>query len=89
MTSGEELDVESDRWRRVEQLCHSALKIPADQRSAFLKDECQNDEELRQEVESLLSYESSAVEFIENPCFPTRVRLSSLSSRLLLMWLLG
>ncbi len=66
--------MESDRWRRVEQLCHSALKIPTDQRSAFLKDECQNDEELRQEVESLLSYESAAAEFIESPAFDVAAR---------------
>ena len=67
--------MEPERWHRVEQLYHSALKIATEQRSAFLKDECQNDEELRQEVESLLSYESSAAEFIESPAFEVAARL--------------
>ena len=67
--------MEPERWQRVEHLYHSALKIAADQRSAFLKDECQNDEELRQEVESLLSYENSAAEFIESPAFDVVARL--------------
>jgi eukaryotic-like serine/threonine-protein kinase len=66
--------VEPERWQRVEYLYHSALKIAVDQRRAFLKDECQNDEELRQEVESLLSYESSAAEFIESPAFDVAAR---------------
>ncbi len=64
-----------DRWRRVEQLYHSALKIPLEQRRAFLKDECQGDDELQKEVVSLLSYESSAAEFIESPAFDVAARL--------------
>jgi len=67
--------VEPERWRRVEQLYHSALKIAAEQRATFLKVECQDDEELREEVESLLSYESSAAEFIESPAFDVAARL--------------
>jgi hypothetical protein len=47
--------MESKRWRRVEHLYHSALRVPADQRSAFLKNECPDDPELQKEVESLRS----------------------------------
>src|SRR5215475_4611725 len=61
--------MEPERWRHVERLYHSALKIAADQRAGFLKDECKDDEELRKEVESLLSYEDSAADFIESPAF--------------------
>src|SRR6476659_3769271 len=67
--------MESDRWRRVSRLYHSAAKIPADRRSAFLEEHCQDDEELRKEVASLLSYESSAAEFIESPAFDVAARL--------------
>src|SRR2546426_1656595 len=67
--------MEPERWRRVEQLYHSALKVVADQRATFLQNECQDDEELREEVESLLSYESSAAEFIESPAFDVATRL--------------
>ncbi len=64
-----------DRWRRVEWLYHSAAKIPAERRAAFLEAHCQDDEELRKEVASLLSYESSAGEFIESPAFDVAARL--------------
>jgi len=67
--------MEPERWRRVEQLYHSALKIAADQRTTFLKAECRNDEELREEVESLLSCEESAAGFIESPAFDIAARL--------------
>jgi eukaryotic-like serine/threonine-protein kinase len=64
-----------ERWRRIEQLYHSALKVAPDQRSTFLKAECGEDDALRKEVESLLSYEKSAAEFIESPAFDVAARL--------------
>ena len=48
---------EPERLRRVEELYHSALRIAADQRTGFLKNACQGDAKLYQEVESLLAYE--------------------------------
>src|ERR1700675_754191 len=56
--------VESERWLRVEELFHSALRVAADQRAGFLKNACQGDAKLCEEVESLLAYESSAQEFM-------------------------
>src|SRR5215469_415243 len=67
--------MEPDRWHRLEQLYHSALGLQAHQRAVFLKDECQDDEELRKEVESLLSYESSAAGFIESPALSVAAKL--------------
>jgi serine/threonine protein kinase len=67
--------VKSERWRRLEQLYHSASRIPSDQRAAFLEEQCQGDDALRQELTSLLSYESSAAEFIEVPAFDVAARL--------------
>src|SRR5437899_356725 len=55
----EALPMGPDRWHRVEQLYHSALKIPLEQRRAFLKDECQDDEELHEAVVSLSTYKDS------------------------------
>jgi hypothetical protein len=54
------------RWRRIESIYHSALERDAGQRSAFLDDQCQGDETLRREVESLLSQEGS---FLEHPAW--------------------
>jgi serine/threonine protein kinase len=61
--------MEAERWQRVETLYHSALRIPADQRVAFLEDSCAGDTSLREEVESLLARESEAVDFLEDPAF--------------------
>ncbi|MGA7849099.1 MAG: protein kinase [Terriglobales bacterium] len=66
---------EPERLRRVEELYHSALRIAADQRTGFLKNACQGDAKLYQEVESLLAYESSAEEFMGTPAFEVAAKL--------------
>src|SRR5215470_10666365 len=58
--------IESERQRRAEELFHAALRLPASERAAFLRNAC-FDGELRAEVESLLAYESAANQFIEQP----------------------
>jgi serine/threonine protein kinase len=67
--------VEPERLRRVEELYHSALRIAADQRAGFLKNACQGDAKLCEEVESLLAYESSAEEFMGAPAFEFAAKL--------------
>jgi serine/threonine protein kinase/Tol biopolymer transport system component len=67
--------MEPDRWHRVGELYHSALRLAQDRRAAFLHNQCQGDEELRQEVESLLSCESAASAFIESPAFELAAQL--------------
>ena len=67
--------MEPERWRRVEDLYHASLKVATGQRAAFLKDACRDDEELRNEVESLLTHEKSAEGFIEAPAFEVAARL--------------
>ncbi|HWP44442.1 MAG TPA: protein kinase, partial [Blastocatellia bacterium] len=59
--------MESDRWRQIEKLYHSARELETKERGAFLDKACGGDEELRAEIESLLSYESRAEQFIELP----------------------
>src|SRR5262245_56990787 len=49
-----------ERWATVERLYHAALAQAADTRAAFLADACRGDEELRQQVESLLAQGASA-----------------------------
>ena len=57
----------SDRWQQVEDLCHAALAVRAEERKSFLANACQGDEELLREVESLLAQESGAEEFMSVP----------------------
>jgi Tol biopolymer transport system component len=67
--------MEPERWRRVEELYHAALQLETDQRARFLKDVCGEDDELQQEVESLLTHDSAAEKFIEAPAFEVAARL--------------
>ena len=62
-----------ERWQQVERLYQAALEREPSQRAAFLEEACAGDEELRQEVESLLAYEPQAKGFIEAPA-PIRER---------------
>ena len=56
-----------DRRDRISNLHHAALARAPAERGAFLKEACEGDEALRQEVESLLDYESTSVRFLETP----------------------
>ena len=45
----------SERWRRIEELCHATLAHTAEERAAFLAQACAGDDVLQHEVESLLA----------------------------------
>lgn len=55
----------TQRWGRLQELFHEALRRPADQRPEFLAAVCGNDAELRGEVESLLAHEGAADGLLE------------------------
>lgn len=52
---------------RIEEICQSALELPAAERASFLDRECGDDADFRREVESLLALENAAKSFIEVP----------------------
>src|SRR5690242_15992941 len=54
-----------ERWRRVEELFHSALDRKAEDRDAFLDQACAGDDEIRREVESLLDRAPDSASAIE------------------------
>jgi serine/threonine protein kinase/tetratricopeptide (TPR) repeat protein len=60
----------AERWRRVEELFHTAIGLPADARSAFLDAKCGSDEEMKQEVSALLSAAPDAERFLETSRLP-------------------
>ncbi len=66
--------MEPERWRRIEQLYHAAAQLPAEKRRAFLEQHCQGDQEMQEEVASLLAYQTSADQFIEEPAFEVMAR---------------
>jgi eukaryotic-like serine/threonine-protein kinase len=56
-----------ERWQQIEKIYYSALELEDRQRVAFLEKACVGDEALRQEVESLLRFDSRGEGFIEEP----------------------
>jgi serine/threonine protein kinase len=66
--------VEPERWQRIEQLYLAASRLPEHQRTAFLDNQCENDELLRSEVLSLLSHEEKAQCFLESPAVEIAAR---------------
>ena len=67
--------MDPERWRRVEELYHASLGVPAEQRAVLLEEACKDDCELRREVESLLLYETVAKDFIEKPALEVAAKL--------------
>jgi eukaryotic-like serine/threonine-protein kinase len=57
----------NERWRRVENLFHTALERLPGEREAFLDKACADDQSLRKDVENLLESFDEAGEFIEKP----------------------
>jgi serine/threonine protein kinase/tetratricopeptide (TPR) repeat protein len=55
------------RLQRVDEVFQAAIDLPPDHRAGFLESACLNDDELRVEVESLLSAHEEAGDFIEEP----------------------
>ncbi len=54
-------------WERVKSLFEAASSLPPAARAAWLAEHCQDDAEVRQEVESLLAAGDAAPAFLENP----------------------
>ena len=55
------------RWQRIEGLYHSALERSANQRSKFLAEACEGDDELRREVELILAQSDSTENLVGRP----------------------
>ena len=67
--------MKADRWQQVEHLYHSTLEKEVSERRDFLARACAGDDELRREVESLLSYEDHAKDFIESPALEVAAKM--------------
>lgn len=62
-------------WRRVEELCQQALELSESRRAQFVRSACGNDDELLQEVESLLAHHKRAEQFIESSAMEVAGRI--------------
>ncbi len=66
--------MDPERWRRIEDLYHSALELKPERRESFLRTACAGDQSLRKEIERLLERESEAGVFIESPAIEVAAR---------------
>jgi hypothetical protein len=57
--------LDPDRWKRIEAVFQASVDLPADRRQALLRQTCGDDQELRDEVESLLCRDSLESPLIE------------------------
>jgi serine/threonine protein kinase/Tol biopolymer transport system component len=54
-----------DRWQQVERLFHEALALDETERPEFLRTACGDDDDLRRELDSLLTYERRSPGFMQ------------------------
>ena len=57
----------NDGWQKVKELYEAALLFLPEERLKYLDERCDGDNELRREVESLLSFSEDAGSFLEKP----------------------
>ena len=69
------------RWQQVEKLYHSTREREPSERAAFLAKACQEDPELRAEVEALLSQDVSKDKLLERPAWEAAPSLIDQPSR--------
>ncbi|HZH35160.1 MAG TPA: hypothetical protein VEX64_09985, partial [Pyrinomonadaceae bacterium] len=68
------------RWQQIEEVFQSALDLAPAERESFILECCADDDELKREVERLLSQYDEADDFIESPVW-TDSRLFNSSAK--------
>jgi serine/threonine protein kinase/Tol biopolymer transport system component len=64
-----------ERWQQVSRIYHDVLARDSSERASFLREACEDDEALRQEVESLLAQPASTENFLGEPALAIAPRL--------------
>src|SRR6266581_1593025 len=70
--------MDSERWKRVDDLLQAALEHPPGDRAGFLRQACEGDEALEREVRSLLASQQEAGSFLESPAIEVAARAIAL-----------
>lgn len=66
--------METERWKKIEEIFHAALKVSESGRAKFVAQACGGDEALRRSVESLLAQHSDEKSFLETPAMELAAR---------------
>ena len=64
-----------ERWQQVKAIFNSAITYRPEERSSFVSRACSGDEELRNEVESLIASHEQSGSFIDKPAFEAAASL--------------
>src|SRR5579863_5081881 len=59
--------MDSERWKRVDDLLQAAVRLPSEQQEAFLRQACAGDDVLAEEIRSLLRSHRELGDFLEKP----------------------
>ena len=70
--------MDTERWKQVDSLLAAALAHPPDERDAFLRQTCADDEVLEREIRSLLAAKEQAGSFLESPAIDVAARAIAL-----------
>ena len=73
--------MDPERWKQVDSLMQAALARPRDERDAFLRQVCVNDDDLEREVRSLLAAQDQAGSFLESPAIEVAARAIAFDPR--------
>src|SRR5438093_8453561 len=66
--------MDSEQWKRVDNLLQATLERPPAERADFLRQACAGDEALEREVRSLLASQQEAGSFLESPAIEVAAR---------------
>jgi eukaryotic-like serine/threonine-protein kinase len=64
-----------ERWQQVKEIFNSAINYRPEERSSFISNACSGDEELRNQVESLIASHEESGSFIDKPAFEAAASL--------------
>ncbi len=73
--------MDPERWKQVDSRMQAALARPRDERDAFLRQVCVNDDDLEREVRSLLAAQDQAGSFLESPAIEVAARAIAFDPR--------
>ena len=73
--------MDAERWKRVEGLLDATVARPRDERDAFLRRACVDDEALERDIRSLLAAREEAGSFLESPAIDVAARAIAIDPR--------
>ncbi len=66
--------MDANRWKKIKEVYDRALDLGGDEREGFLAEACDDDDDLRREVESLLAAHDDAGTFLQSPAIEVAAR---------------